>query len=327
MKVLIVLHHQFELWNAPAWLADRLRRDFHKLDITQRDDYEGIEDYLRDAEIVITWSLRPEQFRAARKLRWIHSTAAAIHQLLFPELVESDVILTNAREVHGPVGAEHALALIFALTKRLPAAIRFQSQHVWGQGLVWRDSQPTWEVQDSTLGIIGLGSIGRELATRAAALGMRVVAVREHPEKGMAGVNAVYGPDQLDEVLAASNYVVLAAPITPKTRSLLTAERLTKMRSDAYLINVSRGPLVDEAALITALQKKQIAGAALDVFVEEPLPAGSPLWDMENVLITPHTAGITEKLWERQYALIHDNLRRFLAGEPLRGVVDKSMGY
>jgi phosphoglycerate dehydrogenase-like enzyme len=156
---------------------------------------------------------------------------------------------------------------------------------------------------------------------------MRVLAVREHPEKGSAGVDAVYGPDQFDEVLAAANYLVLAAPITAKTRSLLTAERLSKMRSDAYLINVSRGPLVDEAALIAALRKKQIAGAALDVFVEEPLPAGSPLWDMENVLITPHTAGITEKLWERQYGLIHDNLRRFLAGEPLRGVVDKSTGY
>ena len=122
MKVLIVLHHEFELWNAPAWLADRLRRDFPQLEIIQRDDYGGIENYLHDAEIAITWSLRPEQFRAARKLRWIHSTAAAIHQLLFPELVESDVILTNAREVHGPVVAEHALALIFAILQVSPPA-------------------------------------------------------------------------------------------------------------------------------------------------------------------------------------------------------------
>src|SRR5438105_844108 len=193
MKVVIVLHHRFELWTAPPWFAERLRHDFPGLDVVQLNDYRGIEDHLRDADIAITWSLRPEQFRAARKLRWIHSTAAAVHQLMFPELVESNVIVTNARQVHGPVVAEHAIALIFAMAKKLPQAMRFQEQHVWAQERLWRDPPMPREVLGATLGLIGLGSIGREIITRARPLGMHLLAVREHPEKGTDGADEVFG--------------------------------------------------------------------------------------------------------------------------------------
>jgi phosphoglycerate dehydrogenase-like enzyme len=184
------------------------------------------------------------------------------------------------------------------------------------------------ELQGATLGLIGLGSIGREIAKRAAALGMRVLAVREHPERGGAeGVQAVYGPAQLADLLAASDYVVLAAPVTGSTERLINRERLAQMRPNACLVNVGRGVLVDEAALAEALREKKIAAAALDVLEKEPLPADSPLWDMDNVLITPHTGSVTPRLWERQYALISENVRRFLAGEPLLGVVNKHKGY
>jgi phosphoglycerate dehydrogenase-like enzyme len=246
---------------------------------------------------------------------------------MFPELVNSEIVVTNAREVHGPVVAEHVIALIFALAKKIPQAVRFQHRHVWGQKQIWEDSPRPREVLDATVGLVGLGSIGREVARRAAALGMRVIAVREHPEKGGAEVAKVFAPEQLDELLAQADYVVLAAPVTARTKGLINAARLQKMKADSYLINVGRGTLVDEPALVSTLSEKRVAGAALDVFSEEPLPAESPLWELENVLITPHTAGLTEKLWGRHYALFTENLRRYLKHEPLLGLVDKQRGY
>jgi phosphoglycerate dehydrogenase-like enzyme len=328
MKVLIVLHHRFELWNAPSWLPERLQQDFPEVEITQLSNYEGVQDSLSDAEVAITWSLRPEQLKCAKQLRWIHSPAAALHQLMFPELVNSDIMVTNAREVHGPVVAEHVMAQIFALAKMLPAAIRFQQKHVWAQEPLWLMHPRPREIAGATVGLVGLGSIGREVARRAAVLGMRVVAVREHPQKGIPeDVTTVFAPSQLNELLSQSDYVVLAAPLTSETRDLFNAERLTYMKTDACLINVSRGPLMDESALATALREHKIGGAALDVFSREPLPQDSPLWDLENLLITPHTAAVTEKLWDRHYALIRENLNRFLSHQPLLAIVDKSRGY
>lgn len=184
------------------------------------------------------------------------------------------------------------------------------------------------ELQGATLGLIGLGSIGSEIARRAAALGMRVLAAREHPERGGAeGVALVFGPAQLGDLLATSDYVVLAAPVTSATQRLIDRTRLAQMRPTACLINVGRGVLVDETALADALRHKQIAAVALDVLEKEPMPPDSPLWDMDNVLITPHTGSVTPRLWERQYILISENVRRFLAGEPLLGVVEKHRGY
>lgn len=328
MKLLIALHHRFELWTAPAWVRERLQKQFPELEVVQLPDYSGMTEHIRDADAALAWSLRPEQFRAARKLRWIHSTAAAVHQLIFPELVASEVVLTNSREVHGPVVAEHALALMFAVARKIPAAVRYQQQHVWGQERMWLEGPMPGELQGATLGLIGLGSIGSEIARRAAALGMRVLAAREHPERGGAeGVALVFGPAQLGDLLATSDYVVLAAPVTSATQRLIDRTRLAQMRPTACLINVGRGVLVDETALADALRHKQIAAVALDVLEKEPMPPDSPLWDMDNVLITPHTGSVTPRLWERQYILISENVRRFLAGEPLLGVVEKHRGY
>lgn len=326
MKLLILVHHRFELWQEPEWFAPRLCRQFPDIEVVSRTDYEGSEKDLAEADVLMTWSLRPEQFRLAKKLRWIHSPAAAVHLLLSPELVASDVMVTNARDVHGPVVAEHALALVLALAKRLPSAMRYQQRHTWAQTELWSEKPPVLEITGATLVVVGLGSIGSEVVRWAAALGMRVLAVREHPEKGAESAE-VFGPDDLDRVLAQADFVVLAAPLTPQTEGLINATRLAAIKKDAYLINVSRGPLVDEAALVEALRSGRIGGAALDVFENEPLPADSPLWDLENVLITPHTAAVTDKLWERHYVLLVENLRRYLAGKPLLGLVDKRRGY
>ena len=327
MKLLIFVHHPFDLWNAPPWFAERLRREFPQADVVYLPDYKRVDAEITDAEIAVTWSVRPEQIRDAKKLRWIHSPAAAVHQLIFPEIVESDIVLTNARGVHGPVVAEHVMALIFALAKKIPDAVRLQLKHDWGQQKMWDQLPRVREVSGSVVGLIGLGSIGRAVVQSAKALGMRVVAVREHPEKGSEGADAVFGLPQIDEVFRQADYVVLAAPVTDGTKAIANAERLALMKSDACLINVGRGPLVDELALAAALREKKIGGAALDVFPKEPLAADSPLWDVPNLLITPHTAALTDKLWERHYTLFSENLRRYLAGRPLLAVVDKRKGY
>ncbi len=327
MKLLILLHHRFALWNPPDWFADRLQENFPQLEVVHLRNYEGAESHLRDAEVLVTWSLRAEQFAEAKQLRWIHSPAAAVHQLLIPEIVASDVVVTNSRSVHGPVVAEHALALVFAMAKKLPQAARYQAQHVWSQQRLWDDRPRPRELAGATLAIVGLGSIGAEVARLASAVSMRVVGVREHPEKGSPNAAEVYGIDQLDRALGEADYVVLATPLTERTHTLINADRLANMKAEACLVNVGRGALVDEAALVAALREKRLGGAALDVFSVEPLPPESPLWDLDNVLVTPHSAAITERLWTRHYELLSDNLHRFLAGEPLRGVVEKEKGY
>jgi phosphoglycerate dehydrogenase-like enzyme len=283
---------------------------------------------IADAEVVMTVTLRPEQFRVAKKLRWIHSSAAAIHQLLFPELVNSDVLLTNGRDVHGPAVAEQAIGMIFALAKRIPEAVRFQQQRFWGQQIIWKEYSGPQELSGLTLGIVGLGAIGRNLAHHAACLGMKVVVVREHADLPKPEfVEQVFPSSRLKEMLQISDYVVIAAPVTQATQEMIGREQLAAMKRTAYLINVSRGALVDEQALIEALQQHKIAGAGLDVFQKEPLPSDSPLWDLENVLITPHTAGMNARMWELQYDLFSENLRRYLNGQPLLALVDKKAGY
>jgi len=346
MKLLIVIHHPFALWSAPDWLGERVHRDFPQVEVEQRNSYKNLDEHIREAEIFFGWSLRGEQVSVAKKLRWIHSTAAAVHQLMSPELRASNIIVTNARFVHGPVVAEHAMALMFALAKRLPSAVRYQQQHVWAQEQISCQHPHPIELAGSTLGLIGYGAIGGEIARSAVALGMRVLVVRRHPERENNAVSSranapvvgarVEGPlpsiesfglDRLDEVISQSEFVVLAAPLTEKTRRLINDKRLALMKPTAYIVNVSRGALIDETALIDALRNHRIGGAALDVFDHEPLLVDSPLWDLDNLLITPHTAATSNKMWERHYALIKENLRRYLGGEPLLGLVDKQSGY
>jgi phosphoglycerate dehydrogenase-like enzyme len=247
---------------------------------------------------------------------------------MFPEFVSSDVILTNAREVHGPGVAEHVMALIFAIAKRIPASVKFQQKHVWGQEILWNEGNCPLDIAGATLGLVGFGSIGSNVAKFADAMGMRVVVVREHPAKQRAEFVDVELPSaRLHEMLSQADYVVISPPLTPATRGMIGREQLSQMKSSSYLINVGRGPLIDEPALIAALREHKIAGAALDVFEKEPLPADSPLWDLDNLLITPHTAGMDSKLWERHYALFSENLRRYFSGLPLLGLIDKHSGY
>jgi phosphoglycerate dehydrogenase-like enzyme len=326
VKVLICQLHRFELWTAPEWLGPRLRSEFPQLDVVQLGDFNAVEREIADSEVFVGYSLKPEQFRAAWKLKWIHTPTAAVHQLLLPDIVSSQAIITNGAEVSGPIVAEHAFALVLALAKRLPQARDFQRERKWAQAELWRAQVKPREIAGSTLCVIGLGAIGREVVRIAKALSMRVIAVREHPQRGAEGADEVCGMDSLERALSA-DFVIVAAALTEKTRAVINAKRLAAMRRDAYLINVSRGPLVDDDALIAALREERIAGAALDVFAQEPLPADSPYWELDTVLITPHTAAVTAGYWERQYELLNGNMKRFIAGEPLHSLVDKRRGY
>jgi phosphoglycerate dehydrogenase-like enzyme len=327
MKLVICHHHRFELWCAPPWLRDRLASDFPAISFIHLPDDDGLSHQIRDTDVLIGWAIAPEQFLTAPRLKWIHSPAAAVHQLMFPELVRSDVIITNSGDVHGPVVAEHAVAVLLALAKRLPQAMHYQRKRQWAQELLWQQQPRPREISGATVMVVGMGSIGREFTARAKALGMRVLAVRENPAKGPGGADEVYGPSQVGSVLPQADYVLLCTPLTPSTTGLINAARLGRMKPDSYLINVGRGSLVHEAALVEALQKGTIAGAALDVFGQEPLPLDSPFWALENVLITPHTAAVTDRLWNRHYQLIAENLSRFLAGRELLNLIDKRRGY
>lgn len=326
-KIAILLHDEFEMWRPPAWFLEKVRTDFPQAEVkysaTKRDDEQA----LRDADVMIGWALLPEQLHAAKSLRWIYSITAAVDQFFYPELISSEIALTSAGNVHGPVVAEHAIAMLLALAKRLPSAVRYQQRRKWAMEAIWNEKPRPREVRGATLVVIGLGSIGAEVAAMAAALKMHVIGVREHPERGAAGANEVVGYDALDEVLSRADFVVLAAPLTERTRHVIDARRLQLFKPRAFLINVSRGALVDEAALVKALRDRKIAGAALDVFEEEPLSRWSPLWKMPQVLITPHTAFLTENVWQRHYEVFSANLKRYLAGQPLHGVVDKARGY
>jgi phosphoglycerate dehydrogenase-like enzyme len=327
-KLLVLTHHRLDFWIAPGWFSERLAKEFPALAVVQGNSHDWVDENIADVEVMFAGSLSAQQFQAAKKLRWIHSQSAAVHQFMFPEFVHSDVLLTNSREVHAPVVAEHVIAMIFALAKKIPAAARFQQQGVWGQEGIWRGRLRPREIAGATLGLIGLGSIGRNVAKNASSLGMRVIAVREHPEREKPqGVREVLPSSKLLELLRQSDYAVLSVPLTPETTGIIGRGELAAMKADASLINVGRGPLVDQRALVDALREQKIGAAALDVFDQEPLPSDSPLWNLENLLITPHTAGMSDNMWEHHYSLFRENLGRYLSGQPLLGLVNKQRGY
>jgi phosphoglycerate dehydrogenase-like enzyme len=263
-------------------------------------------------------SLWPE----LRQLQWVHSLWAGLESNLFPELVESPVILTNGRGVFARSLGEFALAGMLHFAKNLSRMKAQQASARW-------QSFDIEELHGHTLGIVGYGAIGRVAAERARAFGMRILALRRHPEKCAADplVDRAYAPGQLNELLAASDYILAAAPLTPETRGLIGEAAFAVMKPNAVLINLGRGPVVVEAQLVRALQQRRIRGAVLDVFDEEPLPAGHPFWSLDNVLLSPHTADHTDTWLQEAVELFLENYRRFAAGEPLLNVTNKQAVY
>jgi phosphoglycerate dehydrogenase-like enzyme len=263
--------------------------------------------------------IRESVFARARKLQWIHSSAAGVGGTLFPALVESPVVLTNSRGIQSASIAEHALAMILAWRRGLHIAIRRQEQKVWSQDELATLAAPAFA--ETAALIVGMGSIGLETARLLAALGMRVEGVRREARAGIPGV------ESLPQLLPASDIVIITVPHTKQTDRLFDREMLARMKPGALLINTGRGRIVDEAALIEGLKQGRPGAAALDVFEHEPLAKDSPLWEMENVIVSPHIAGFGARFWQDTVDLFARNFERWRKGEPLENIVDKRLGY
>jgi D-2-hydroxyacid dehydrogenase (NADP+) len=258
-------------------------------------------------------------------LRWAQQTGAGANWLSdYPAVAQSELILTNAVGVRAIPIAEHVLGLMFTLTRCIQYSVRRQIKHTWDK---WAHTEDMLELNGATMGIIGVGRIGEETAKRAKGIYMRVLGLRRHAERAVPHVDQMYGPDDLMELLSESDWVVLSAALTAETKGLIGENELKAMKKSAYIINVGRGALIQEKVFIKALQEGWIAGAGLDVVEQEPLPDDSPLWDMENVVITPHQSQSSPNGLNRFIELFTENLRRYQAGESLINVVDKQRGY
>ena len=274
---------------------------------------------------------------AAPQLRWIQLPVAGVERMVTPAMLAHGIAITTFSGVTAPNIAEHVLAMMFAFARNLPTLLRQQDRHVWREGetatnpatrgasrTMW---PPVFELGSQTLGVVGLGAIGDALAQRAHGIGMRVIATRWRPGDPPPHVTRLLTPVALPALLAEADHVALCTPLTAATQGIVGAAELAQMKRTAYLYNTGRGALIDQDALIAALRDGTIAGAGLDVTTPEPLPADSALWDLPNVLITAHTSGATPRHWDRGLALLLDNVRRFLADEPLRNRYDPVAGY
>jgi phosphoglycerate dehydrogenase-like enzyme len=322
-------------------LLNRLRAVSSRLVVVQQTASSVDElpaGWLDQVEVLYTASALPDPARAPR-LRWVQLHSAGVDHVLDTPLWRSDVAVTTSSGIHAPNIAEYVLAMMLAFGRRLPRMLAYQARAEWPSQRWEKFAAP--ELRGATVGVMGYGSIGREVGRLAHAFGMRVSGLRraarasrppefELPElAGRPGAepDLIFTPDRLAEMLPACDYVVLALPHTPATYHFIDEAALRAMKPSALLINIGRGALVDEVALVRALREGWIAGAALDVFEQEPLPADSPLWKMDNVIISPHIAGFTPHYDERATTLFAENLRRYLAGDVLLNRVERRRGY
>lgn len=285
---------------------------------------DGLAEALDGADVLYQWhSFSPalkENWAAASSLKWVHVSAAGVSQLLFDELVQSDVVYTNSRGVLSRAIAEFALGFVLDTAKDAQASFRLQQQQRWQHRI-------TQKIQGQNALVVGIGSIGREIARLFRAVGMEVSGAGRTGRPGDDEFDWIYSSQDLPGIVHGFDYVVLAAPLTAETRGLLNSDVLASMKPSAHLINVGRGELVHTGALTEALASGSIAGAALDVVHPEPLPEGHALWSMENVIITPHMSGDTENYLDDLGNLFVENLGRFVNGEPLLNVVEKTLGF
>lgn len=333
------------IWALPPWAADEIRQVLPadwSLYVARTfsdgsGDGEGIPapevlEAVRDARVYVGFGVRPEILEAGREtLQWVHTGTAGVGGSLHPTMMASSVLFTNSAGIHGPPMAETVVGMLLHFVRGLDLAVRAQSEGRWEDALFLAADAPVRELASMTVGIVGYGGIGAEVGTRLTALGCRVLGLVRHPRTPDSadahGVELLHGEDGLARLLEESHAVVLAAPHTPETDGILSRERIASLRPDAVVVNVGRGKLLDEDALVEALQESRIRGAALDVFDTEPLSPESPLWQLPNVLITPHVSGVSRDFWRREVDLIVENVKRFLAGEGLRNLVDRRRGY
>ena len=321
MSVILLTFHPEELDRADV---DAIRRLAVGRRVVLTRAPEEIARLLGDVEIIAGFGMPYERLHEAPQLRWMQQWGAGVDWLMrHPAARAHPFVLTNASGVQAVPISEHVIGQMLMFARGLQHAVRAQQRHEW-----WRpDRQGVFELYGATLLVVGVGAIGSRIAALARAFGMRVEGIRRDAAVATPEVDALYGPGELAGCLARADIVVLCVPHTAETHHMIDAAALAQLKRTAYLINIGRGGTVDEAALAAALAAGQLAGAALDVFEAEPLPADSPLWGCDNVIITGHYAGNTPRYQRRAMAIFLENLRRYLAGEPLTNVVDKHLGY
>lgn len=302
--------------------AAMIRKRFPGLQVLCAKDAASIEDQIAKADVILAApSYVPTHlFDRARRLRWFQGTGAGVDRLLPIRDRISDIIVTNARGLHGEIIADFVMGGITILHWDFPRFMREQSRKEWHP----RSVAP---LAERTLGVIGLGSIGATIARRGKSIGMTVVGSNREVSQPISGVDKLFPPEGLADLLQLSDFVVLAVPHLPETTRLIGSEQIRLMRRSAFLVNIARGLLIVESELIEALKRGTIAGALLDVFEREPLPAYSPLWTMPNVIVTPHMAGYATDYISRVFEIFADNMQRFLEKKPMRNVVDLKRGY
>jgi D-2-hydroxyacid dehydrogenase (NADP+) len=326
-KLVICVWHPFTEWRPKPLLAESIRARYPEMRVLHMPNYDALPQELPDTTIFVGYSLRAEQLAQARKLQWIHSTAAGVAQLMYPELRQSAITVSNASGIFSVPMAEHTMGLILAMARNFPDSVRYQDQSKWSVQVLWDRPQRLTEINGSVLLIVGYGSIGRELARRAKAFAMSVWGVTRSGKGDRTHSEKIFPASQLNEALPLADYVVIAAPETSETKHLIGAEQIARMKRGARLINVARGSLLDESALIKALESGALGGAALDVTAAEPLPPESPLWKAPNLFLTPHTSAVSERLWLRETELFLKLLDEWFSGKELSNRVDFSRGY
>jgi len=300
----------------------------NRVDLVITSSEEEAAAAITEAQVFLCYRFPPEWLPKAGKLRWIHVAGAGIDHLLTPELIRSDIHITNARGIHVEVQSDYILGTMLMWSRKLLWAERFRQDKRW---MDWKKPMILGgqALNDQVLLIVGLGAIGKTLAGKAACLGMVVHGVKRRipPDEGIPGIVRLWKPEQLHEALSQADFVTSLVPYTGETNRMFGRGEFRRMKPSAFFINSSRGKVVDEAALIQALKEQWIAGAALDVFEREPLPEDSPLWDLENVILTPHIGGNYEQYTIDVYRQFVANLERYVRGEPLMNEIDKQLGY
>ena len=294
--------------------------------VAVEDESEALQQ-IGDADALLG-TASPALMRAGKNLRWVQVYSAGVDRYLFPEMLESSAVLTNAKVIQGPNVADQAMALLLVLSRKMHVAIRAQQQHDWRQARRRiKDAGPI-ELAGKTALVVGYGGIGSAMGERVHGFGMKVLAVDPRPDKPYPDfVERVYLPTQLHQALARADVVMLAVPLTDETEGMMDAAAFSAMNKGALLINIARGKVVNTPDLLAALESGQVGGAGLDVTDPEPLPPDHPLWTAPNVVITPHMGGTSDMVWQRRMELLEENVARFVAGNELRNVVDKERGY
>jgi D-2-hydroxyacid dehydrogenase (NADP+) len=314
-------------FSLPTPYVERIRAFSPKVTVQQSRNKEEALALAKDVDILLAGFFSLELFKAAKRLKWIQTLFAGVDAFLYPEVVKSSVVITNASGVNSIAVSEQVIGMMLCLNRKLHLFMRNQTERRWKTN----DAELMFQMDElsgKTAGLVGLGRIGSEIAKKAKCFGMKVIATRRNPSTPKPDyVDKLVPPGNLEELLADSDFVIIQIPLTKDTEGMFGEKELHRMKRTAYLVNASRGNIIKEDALVKALKEGWIAGAALDTFSMEPLPEDSPLWNMQNVIITPHVAGFTPRYMERLTDLFCDNLRRFMNGEPLINVVDKSRGY